>query len=331
MSAARRSLLWAGPRLMGRALAALLVLQAPAYGFEAVGDDDVLQKGPSMGPIDAERPAPKYLSRETYGEVTGVSAETKKLENFDQPGLDLHPAYTEALPRWGAELRVGPYRPAFSSQAEGQALYDLVMVQGDDQSLFHGRPMMLALEGDFYFLRRLGLLGAYGRVGYWQASAPSRACVAEDGVTFVPCSSATVLRSIPGNDTATLMDLPLSLGALWRFDLLKRRTPVPLIFTAKVGLDGHLWWGSSGGKRAHYQGHPARGATLGWQASVGMSLNLDGFAKRALSRIRSKVENNLFVELATVRGHALVGPARAERLNFTDNRLVTVGLACDFK
>lgn len=321
----RRSWGWA----LG-ALATLLLVQAPAYGFEGVDDDDMLQKGPSMGPIDAERPPPRYLKKDSYGEATGLNPETKAYENFEQPGLDLHPVYTEALPRWGAELRVGPYRPAFSNQATGRALYDLVMVQGDD-SLFAGRPMMLALEGDFYILRRLGLLGAYGRVGYWRASAPSRACVAADGVTFVPCNSTTVFDSVVGNDTASLMDLPLSLGAVWRFDLLKRRTPVPLIFSAKLGLDGHLWWGSSGGKRARYNGQLARGATLGWQASVGMSLNLDGFAKRALSRMRSKVENNLFIELATLRGRALLGPARADRLNFTDNHVVTVGLACDFK
>jgi len=325
MSATRKVPLLSAQVLAWGFAAAAVLAPAPAAAFE-----EVLRKGPSMGPIDAERPPPKYISKDNVDEVIGQNPDTKKHEDFSAPTLDLHPVFTEALPRWGVELRAGPYRPAFSSQAQAQALYDLIMVQ-DDESMFKGRPMMLAIEGDYYFLRTLGLLGAYGRVGFWQASAASRACMAEDNVTLVPCNSTTVFRSIRGNDTATLTHLPLSLGALWRFDLLKRRTPVPLLFTAKLGLDGHFWWGSSGGHRARYNGRPARGATLGWQASVGMSLNVDGFAKRALSRIRSRVENNLFVELATVRGHALVGPARHDRLDFTDNRMVTVGLACDFK
>lgn len=322
-------------RLVQHLLMALVALwlTAPAssWAFEEVGNEDILKKGPTMGPIDAERPPPKYLRKDTFAEVTGLSEDTKAREDFTEPTLDFNPVFVESLPRWGVELRFGPYRPQFGNASGGQSLYNLVMVQDDKDSWFHGRPMMVALEGDYYFLRRFGLLGAYGRVGYWQAAQHSRACVAADGVTNVPCNATTVFESVPGNDTAGLTDLPLSVGAVYRYDGLKRHTPVPLMFTAKVGLDGHLWFGSSGGKRARYSGHKAQGATLGWQASVGMSLNLDGFAKRALSRIRSRVENNLFVELATVRGGALIGPDRAHRLNFTDNRVITVGLACDFK
>ncbi len=310
---------------------ALITNLSVARAFEEVGNEDILKKGPTMGPIDAERPPPKYLKKDTFADVTGISSDTKGRENFDQPTLDYNPIFVEALPRWGIELRFGPYRPQFSNQPAGRELYDLVMVNNDHKSWFHGRPIMLALEGDYYILRQFGLLGAYGRVGYWQASGPSRACVASDGVTYVPCSASTVAHSVAGNDTAGITDIPLSIGAVYRFDRLKKTTPVPVIFTAKIGLDGHLWFGTSGGKRARYNGHKAQGATLGWQASVGMSLNIDSFAKHALSHIRSRVENNLFVELATIRGHALIGPDHNHRLNFTDNRLITVGLACDFK
>lgn len=319
--------------LLGALVSTAVMASWPSHAgaFEEVGNEDVLEKGPSMGPIDSERPAPKYLRKDTYEEVTGLSDATKSLENFDQPDLDMRPVFVEALPRWGIELRFGPYRPRFSSRPQGQALYNLVMVQDNHDGIFNARPIMLSLEADYYILRRVGLLGAYGRVGYWTVHAPSRACVANDGVTFVPCNSTTVFQSVAGNDEAGLTAMPLSLGALWRYDGLKRHTPVPLLFTAKLGLDGHFWWGSSGGKRSRYEGRLAKGITLGWQASVGMSLNVDGFAKRALSRIRSRVENNLFIELAAVRGRALVDSSRRDRVDFTDNRMVTVGLACDFK
>lgn len=322
-----------GGACLGLVFALCLGLITPkqAQAFEEVDNQDVLRLGPSMGPIDAERPAPKYLKKESVGEVTGNSLKTKSLEDFSEPGLDFNPFFAEALPRWGVEFRFGPYRPAFSNSRGGQDLYRLIMVDDGDKTMFRGRPIMLALEGDYYFWRGFGLLGAYGRIGYWNATGPSRACVAADGVTPVPCSAATVLQSNRGGDSAGLTDMPLSLGAVYRFDYLKRRTPVPLIFSAKVGLDGHLWFGSSAGRRARYNGHKAKGATYGYQASVGMSLNVDGLAKRALSRIRDRVENSLFIEYATVRGRALIGPDRGNRLNFTDNRMVTVGLSCEFK
>jgi hypothetical protein len=319
------------PVLLAMTLVVIALQAVPAHAFEDVGDADILDRGPTMGPIDVERPPPKYLLKDRWEDVSGESKRDKVHEDFTDMTLEMRPLHASPLPRWGVELRLGPYRPTFARRAAGHALYDAMYVNDDEKSLFAGRPVMMGVELDSYILRTLGLLGVYGRVGYWRATGSSRACVAADGATPVSCTPDTLAQSIPGNDIAGLTALPVSLGAIWRLDMLKRHTPVPLLFTLKGGLDYHMWWGSSGGKRARYMGQAARGATLGYQGSVGVSLNMDGFAKRALSRIRSKVENNLFIEYALIRGHALAGKNRHDRIDFTDNRVITVGLACDIK
>lgn len=289
-----------------------------------------LGRGPEMGPIDSERPAAPNIARDRHDDGV-LDRRTAALEDFAETSLDMAPASVTRLPRWGLELRFGPFGPQFSTAPAGHALYELMLVRDNTRSLFNGRPMLMAIEGEYYLLRTLGLLGVFGRVGYWQATAPSRACVAADGTTPVACSAATVGSSVKGNDTTALTALPVSLGVVWRLDMLRRRTVVPLTFSLKASLDDHLWWASSGGRPARYRGRHARGMTLGYTLAAGVSLSLDGFAKRTLGRSASHVENSLFAEYALVRGHALVGRSRHARVDWTDNALVVVGLACDFK
>jgi hypothetical protein len=232
-------------------------------------------------------------------------------------------------PKWGLELRFGPYRPALADSAPVNALYELVFVS-KDRSLFHGRPMQMGIEVDAYPFRRLGLVGFYGRVAYWRATGKTRLCVDPAG-TPVNCDTTTVFTSQLGGDQAELSSVPLSAGAVWRVDLLRRLTNVPIQFNAKLGLDYHIWWAEAGDTLSTYRGEKARGGTLGFSLSVGAALGLELFSRATLANRNSGIRNAVFVEYQLVRGGALVGKHRGHRLDFTDNRMVIVGLSVDFQ
>lgn len=231
-------------------------------------------------------------------------------------------------PRWGIELRFGPYRPAVSSNKEVGALYNLVFATKSN-SWFKSKPMQMGLEVDAYPFREFGLLGVFARVAYWRASGPTRLCL-DANQDPVQCTAVSVFDSVEGADQAELSAVPLSLGLVWRLDALRRLTPVPVQFNVKAGLDYHFWWANSGDEASVYQGHAAQGGTLGYNFSVGASFGLEIFSQATLADRSSGIKSAIFVEYQVMRGAALAGKDRAHRLDFTDNTLVVVGLACDF-
>lgn len=231
-------------------------------------------------------------------------------------------------PRWSIELRFGPYRPQVSSNKEVSDLYNLVFAS-QSNTWFKGRPMQMGLQTDFYPFRQFGLVGLFGRVSYWRASGRTRLCL--DGEqNAVQCTKTSVLNSVRGADQAELSSVPLTLGVVWRYDALRRLTAVPIDFNLKAGLDYHIWWANSGNTTSMYQGHKARGATLGYNVSIGTSFGLEMFSRSTLASRNSGVKSALFVEYQLMRGAALGGKDRQHRLDFTDNTLVIVGLTCDF-
>jgi hypothetical protein len=231
-------------------------------------------------------------------------------------------------PRWGLELRVAPYQPTLSGDARVHALYDLIFI-GQKKSLLHRYPSQLGLEIDGYPFDQLGPLGFFARVAYWRVAGTTRLCVDGTGAP-IACTAETVFDSQPGADKAELSVVPLSFGGVWRMDLLRRTTEVPLQFNAKAGLDYHLWWGKSGARSALYQGNKARGGTWGFNLSAGVALGLEAFTRRSVMGHDSRMRNALFVEYQLVHGKALWGKHRSARLDWSDNRMVVVGLSVDF-
>lgn len=231
-------------------------------------------------------------------------------------------------PRWGIELRFGPYKPHISSNKEVGELYDLVFANSSS-TWFKGRPIQMGLEVDAYPFREFGLLGFFGRVAYWRASGPTRLCL-DGNQNPVQCTPVTVFDSSQGNDQAELSSVPLSLGAVWRIDALRRLTPVPVQFNVKAGLDYHFWWANSGDVASTYMGHKAQGGTLGYNLSVGAAFGLEIFSRATLANRSSGMKNAIFIEYQLMRGAAFAGKDRTHRLDLTDNSLVIVGLSCDF-
>lgn len=236
------------------------------------------------------------------------------------------------LPRpiFGAEAKVGLYRPEVSSDPKVLRLYSLVFddtgADGKRASYWKRHPLRIGIEGDAYFFRALGLVGIYARVATWHATGASRVCSDAAG-NPIACTSETVFSSQKGNDTASLYVLPLSLGLVWRTDEVARRTPIPLLFHVKAGFDYHLWWSRLGDKGARYLGHGALGATFGYHLAAGIGLDLEAFSRRRVMRRAHGAKSSIFVEYEWVRGAALAGPGRTHRIDFSDDQLINIGAA----
>ncbi len=140
---------------------------------------------------------------------------------------------------------VGAYRPD-----PGSSTFDLVY-PGDNG------PILL---GEFdLFLYRIPFIGpiGIGLQGGWSAYSGT-ACLA----------SSPPGQCIPSSDGAKFTLFPLNALAVLRVDALARKTPVPLVFTGKVGYNTVFFKESVGGGESRGRSHG-----FGWGAQVALELN----------------------------------------------------------
>jgi hypothetical protein len=141
-------------------------------------------------------------------------------------------------------LGVGSYRPD-----PGDAVFDEVY-PGDNG------PILLA-EFDF-FLYRIPFLGPIGLgiQGGWSAYKGSA------------CELGSTTECIPSTQGAKFTIFPLNVMAVLRIDALARETPVPFVFTGKVGFDTVFFNENVGSGK---QGGSSFG--FGWAAQFALELN----------------------------------------------------------
>jgi hypothetical protein len=140
---------------------------------------------------------------------------------------------------------VGAYRPDPGSES-----FD-TRYSGDNG------PILLA-EFDLY-LYRIPFIGpiGIGLQGGWS------------GYSGVRCLGSSPEGScIPSNDGGKLTLFPLNVIATLRIDALARKTPVPLVFTGKVGYNTVFLKESGGGSDSRGRSHG-----FGWGAQVALELN----------------------------------------------------------
>lgn len=151
------------------------------------------------------------------------------------------------------ELRFAPYRPDIDSEFGGART---------PHKDFFGtkRRLMTQIEFDYQFLRHVGSAAIGVGAGYFKESGNNRT---EDGVLT--------------EDWTTLRLIPLSVSAVYRFDLLFERFKIPLVPYGKVGLDYVIWTITNGNGDVPDDpvGGRGQGGTAGWHAAVGLSLVLD--------------------------------------------------------
>ena len=139
---------------------------------------------------------------------------------------------------------VGAYRPDPGSES-----FDLV---------YSGSGPLLLGEFDLFFYRipfigpiGLGLQGgwaAYSGTACLQDSAPGQ------------CN--------PSSDSAKFTLFPLNASAVVRIDAMARKTPVPLVFTGRIGFNSVFFNERVGGRKSSGRSHG-----LGWGAQIALELN----------------------------------------------------------
>lgn len=185
------------------------------------------------------------------------------------------PAAPESHRAWNFELRFGPYLPDVDTEFadRGQSARPFAEVFGTHKRLMFG------IEIDRQVSHRGGTWAIGVGASTYSATA---AALAADGVTRT-------------GDQTSLRVVPLTVLAVYRADTLRQRFAWPLIPYAKLGLGCGLWWLSDTSKSGS-----TAGATFGWNAAAGVSLDLSFVDPEAIRTMDQETGVNqfaLFVEV----------------------------------
>ncbi len=177
--------------------------------------------------------------------------------------------------QWIFELKFGPYLPAIDEEISATpGPYEKTF--GDKNSF------MTQLELDRYFLYPAGQLGVAFGLGYMQNTAAA----------FVQKADGTpdyTMRA-PADDTAFHL-LPVFVGVAYRFTMIADETVIPVVPYAKLGVSYYLWWitKGNGDLSSTMDKGKARGGTLGWQGSLGLSLRADEIDPSAARSLQTEL------------------------------------------
>jgi hypothetical protein len=187
---------------------------------------------------------------------------------------------------------VGAYRPDPGDPVAFDPIYP------DDNG-----PLIL-VEFDFY-LYRIPFIGpiGLGLAGGWA------------GYKGFACESAELPACVPSTQQAKLNIFPLNVMAVLRIDALARETPVPFVFTGKVGFNSVF----------HNEniGDSGRSHGFGWAAQIALELNfINERRANALDEDWGINSSFFFFELA--------GSDTNSRASMGDNLYFTGGLGLTF-
>lgn len=194
----------------------------------------------------------------------------------------------------GLEFKGGPYLPAMGNPNSGIAGGDAFV------RLFGANPNFAFRVGaEFQVFKGFGTVAIGGTFGYMGFSG--NGILAEEGLASV--------------DETSLKILPMSLVAIYRFDLVADRLSwFPLVPYVKGGLAYHVWWATNGlGEITRIEGAGAdggdligRGGKLGFTGTLGLSF--------LLNKIEPRTANTLF-DATGVRGTYLFAEVEANQVD----------------
>ncbi len=232
-------------------------------------------------------------------------------------------------PRFGVEVGFGPYSPRISNDDAIRQYYELMYQppETQDDAIFEYEPLMKTIEVDWYFFDEFGLLGASGSIGHWSINGRTRVCPdADDGST---CTPETVFESEVGTTETSLTLVPMTVGAVYKLDWLKKNIPyLPFVAYAEAGLSYTYWRFSANGRKSSREGLDGSGGNFGYYGTLGLALNLDWIEPGTTQRSRSAsglADSYLFFEANLLNAEGF----RGNRLDFGDT-YYQAGLSVDF-
>jgi hypothetical protein len=211
------------------------------------------------------------------------------------------------------EFRLGPYTPDVDSGLSNGATPGAT-------TFGSGTRLLYQLEVDYDLLQSFGTLAVGVGVGYFRETAKAFVSTSQGTSTGVRSFDETALRLIP-----------VSLLAVYRFDVLAERWNVPLVPYAKAGLNYTFWkvTDGNGDVATLTQGARGTGGTAGWQAAAGLALQLDSLDSASMRELDSETGLNhmyVFWEYAHVDASGL---GMGNRLHVGDNSW-NAGLLLEF-
>ena len=211
--------------------------------------------------------------------------------------------------RFAFELRFGPYRPNVDSEFNGSRTPYKDFFGGD-------RKLMTQVELDYEFFHRFGSLAVGLGIGYFSVSGRS------------PVESGTGQLTA---DYSTLKVAPVSLSAVYRFDVLLERRKIPIVPYGKLGLDYAYWQITDGNGEiaSDGAGGRGRGATPGWHAAAGVALVLDNFDPEAARSFDSDLGVNHTAIVFEYRYADISGLGTKNKMHLGDSTW-SLGLMLEF-
>jgi hypothetical protein len=207
------------------------------------------------------------------------------------------------------EARFGLYTPGVDSEFSGTGVKPQSHIFGSQK-----RPMW-QFEFDWELLQAFGTLSLGGVVGYYKENA------------LAPCA-ASILQADPSQcdssgrsgDNTSLRLIPLAALVIYRLDVAAEQWKIPLVPYGKVGLNYTIWTVNDGNGNVPYAGGGrGQGGTAGWQAAVGISLQLDWLdpsAARGFDADAGVNHSYAFFELDTIQSSGL---GSSNKLHVGDN------------
>lgn len=267
-------------------------------------------------------------------------------------------ARAESPQHFAFEVKFAPYAPALD-QTDGLNGRTPFSDQFGDVTDPAGAPPSRGLlslgEIDYQFFNRFGILGIGFGAGYYRRSAPaftnvgspekpSFCTVQPDGMSgrtyFANGKPQNPPDACFSGDENIFNIVPLSLMAVYRFDVLDKRFRIPLIPYVKAGLGYYIWWfGNSGSFVSQVDSkdsngnaitQAASGATVGFVFNPGIALDLSALDPAASYALDKEIGLNRVTIFAEMNGAWIQGcGCGSTKLNLSDIT-VNAGLGFEF-
>jgi hypothetical protein len=193
--------------------------------------------------------------------------------------------------KWLFGFQLGPYLPDIDADFSGEGPYERMF--GNDKSL------MFSMQLDRYFMWPAGQFGVTGSLGYMGNRAKAFATDRND------MGEVVILETPDGRvrstESTNFRLIPTTIGAVSRFTDLDDRFGVPIIPYGKASLAYYIWWISAPDGVAEVpdddcpdltqdcDGNKARGASLGIQLTLGLSIRAERIDKQSARSMRSEM------------------------------------------
>jgi hypothetical protein len=174
----------------------------------------------------------------------------------------------------------------------------------------------MQVEAAYEIWQKVGTVSAGLSAGYFSVTGPAPLADHSGNVS---------------GDKSTLMMIPVSLSAIYRFDYYLVRDEFPLVPHARVGLDWNYWQITDGNGEIAIDanGGRARGGTLGWHAALGLAVVIDKLDPDAAKAFDTEMGVNHSALVFEFGHYDVSGLGQSNRLHLGDTTW-TLGLLFEF-